>query len=80
MEEVGKVTHFYNKIMVAVVELNGELRKGDMIKIKGKATDFDQELESMQIEHETIDEAGAGDAVGMKVEQEVKSGDIVYKL
>ena len=80
MEEVGKVTHFFSKINVAVVDLNGELRKGDKIKIKGKLTEFEQEVKSMQIEHNTIDEAGPGDSIGMKVEQRVREGDIVYKL
>ncbi len=81
MEEVGKITHYFSKINVAVVELNGELKKGDRIKIKRKGgEEFEQEVSSMQIEHTPIEEAGPGDAVGMKVEQKVGVGDIVYKL
>ena len=80
MEEVGKVTHFFSKINVAVIDLNGEIRKGDKLKIKGKVTDFEQEVTSMQIEHNEIEEAGPGDSVGMKVKEKVRDGDIVYKM
>jgi len=80
MEEVGRVTHFFNKIGVAVVELNGTLRIGDNIRIKGKNTDFEQTVESMQIEHKPVEEAGPGDSIGLKVRERVREGDIVYKL
>ncbi|MCD6403715.1 MAG: translation elongation factor-like protein [Nanoarchaeota archaeon] len=80
MEEVGRVTHFFNKISVAVVELNGTLKVGDNIRIKGKNTDFEQTVESMQIEHKPVEEAGPGDSIGLKVKERVREGDIVYKL
>ncbi|RLG16898.1 translation elongation factor-like protein [Nanoarchaeota archaeon] len=80
MEEVGRVTHFFNKISVAVVELNGTLRVGDNIRIKGKNTDFEQTVESMEIEHKPVEEAGPGDSIGLKVKERVREGDIVYKL
>jgi putative protease len=77
--EVGHVTHFFTKISVAVVELSAPLAVGDTILVKGPTTDFEQVVESMQIEHENIEKAGAGQSIGLKVEQRVREGDIVYK-
>jgi putative protease len=71
--KIGKVTHYYDKIGVAVVELDGGLSKGDKIKfVRGGEDMFEQEVESMQIEHDKIDSAKKGDVVGLKVDQEVK--------
>jgi len=78
--KVGKVTHFFDKIGVAVVELSGTLASGDMIKISGGDREFTQRVDSMQVEHEQIGEAKKGDTVGMKVDQPVKEGDQVYKV
>ena len=80
MEEVGRVEHYFDRINVAVVALNGILRLGDRIRIRGKKTDFEQEVESMQIEHKQIDEAGPGEMIGLKVKEKVREGDVVYKL
>lgn len=77
---VGKVTHYYNKIGVAVVELEDELRLGDEISIEGKTTNFRQKVESMQIEHKPVEIAKAGDSIGLKVIEKVREGDRVYKL
>ena len=77
-KEIGKVTHFFDQISVAVVELAGALKKGDRIKIKGATTDFEQKVESMQIEHEKVDKAKKGDAIGMKVADRVRPNDTVY--
>jgi translation elongation factor EF-1alpha len=77
--EVGRVTHFFTKISVAVVELNAPLAVGDTILVKGPTTDFEQVVESMQIEHENIEKAEAGQSIGLKVEQRVREGDIAYK-
>jgi len=77
--EVGHVTHFFTKINVAVVELSATLAVGDTILIKGPTTDFEQVVESMQIEHENIERAEAGQSIGLKVEQRVREEDIVYK-
>lgn len=79
-EEVGKVTHFYPKISVAVVEVSGTIKVGDRIRIKGKKTDFEQVVESMQIEHKNIAEAKPGDSIGLKVIDKVREGDVVYKI
>ncbi len=83
MEEgklVGEITHYFSKIGVAVVELSDTLKVGDKIRIVGKDVDFTQEVESMEIEHQKIQEAKAGEKVGLKVNQKVKEGCQVYKL
>ena len=77
--EVGHVTHFFAKISVAVVELKAPLAVGDLILIKGPTTDLEQVVESMQIEHENIETAEAGQSIGLKVVQRVREKDIVYK-
>lgn len=79
--KIGKVTHFYDKIGVAVVELNAGLAVGDKIKfVRGGEDIFEQTVESMQVEHEKIDSAKKGDVVGLKVEKEAKEGAEVYKV
>lgn len=79
--KIGKVTHYYDKIGVAVVELDGGLSKGDKIKfVRGGEDMFEQEVKSMQIEHDEIDSAKKGDVVGLKVDQEVKEDAEVYKI
>jgi len=77
--EVGHVTHFFTKISVAVVELSATLAVGDTILVKGPSTDFEQVVGSMQIEHENIERAEAGQSIGLKTEQRVREEDIVYK-
>ncbi|MGQ9538601.1 MAG: translation elongation factor-like protein [Candidatus Bathycorpusculaceae bacterium] len=77
--EVGRVTHFFSKISVAVIELKAPLAVGDKIAIKGPATDFEQVVESMQIEHQNVQKAEAGQSIGLKVAQRVREKDVVYK-
>ncbi|MFP3279206.1 MAG: translation elongation factor-like protein [Candidatus Micrarchaeota archaeon] len=77
---VGTVTHYYDKIGVAIVELSDKLKVGDMIAIEGKTTNFTQKVESIQIEHINVEEAGSGDSIGLKVDQKVREGDKVYKV
>jgi len=77
---VGKVTHFFDKISVAVVELSGSLKVGDRIGIEGHEQQFEQPVESMQIEHDSIEAAKKGQAIGIKVAQPVKAGDQVFKI
>ena len=76
---VGKVTHYYNRISVAVLELSGELKVGETIHILGRITDFDQRVGSMEIEHQKIQSAGPGTEVALKVIDTVRKGDIVFK-
>ena len=78
-EEIGKVTHFFNKISVAVLSLTGDLKVGDKIRIEASEP-FVQTVSSMQVEHKPIEEAKAGDDVGMKTDKTCKEGDKVIKL
>jgi putative protease len=78
--EVGKATHYFSHLSVAAIELSGSLRVGDKVHIKGHTTDFFQEVESMQIEHQSVSEAKAGDSIGLKVREKVREGDTVYKV
>lgn len=79
--KVGRVTHYYDKIGVAVVELNATLANGEKIKfVRGGEDLFEQEVKSLQIEHEKIESAKKGDVIGLKVDQEVKEGAEVYKI
>jgi putative protease len=79
LKEVGKVSHFFSKINVAVIELRDTLSVGDKIFIKGPTTDIEQTVDSMEIEHEKIKQATAGHSVGMKVKGRVRENDTVYK-
>jgi putative protease len=78
--QVGRITHFYKKIGVAVVELSAPLQIGDTIHISGHTTDLTQKVESMQMEHQNIERAEKGQGIGLKVNGEVKENDIVYKV
>ena len=77
--EIGRITHFFPKIDVAVIELKGALSVGDTIVIKGPTTDFEQLVDSMQIEHKNIQKAERGQSIGLKVMQRVRETDAVYK-
>lgn len=78
--KVGAITHFYDKIGVAVINVLAPIKVGDRIKISGHDKEFEQEIASMQVEHQNIDQAKKGDNVGMKTDQPVKDGDEVYKV
>lgn len=80
LEKVGEISHYFTRIGVAVVDVSGPLKVGDRIAIKGMTTNYEMTLESMQVEGNNIDEANEGDDVGMKVDDRVRKGDIVYKL
>ncbi|MCW4032581.1 MAG: translation elongation factor-like protein [Candidatus Bathyarchaeota archaeon] len=78
-KEVGLVTHFFSKIDVAVIKLKDELSVGDKILFRGSTTNFDQIVESMQIERESVEKAKAGQSIGLKVKDKVRENDVVYK-
>lgn len=79
--KIGVVTHYYPKISVAIVEITDEpLAIGDTIHIKGRTTDFQEPVTSMQIEHQQIQLAKKGDIIGLKVSQRCQEKDIVYKV
>jgi putative protease len=77
--EVGHVTHFFSKIKVAVLELTAPLAVGDRILVKGPTTDFEQVVESMQIEHANIPRAEVGQSIGLKMAENARERDVVYK-
>jgi len=79
-EKVGRITHFYSKASVAVVELTAPLNKGDKIVIRGSTTNIEQQVDSIEIEHKQIVNAQAGQSVGMKVSGHVRENDIVYRV
>ena len=79
IDEVGSVLHFFTKINVAVLELSTSLSVGDQILVKGPTTDFEQAVESMQIEHENIQKAEKGQSIGLKMAQRAREKDVVYK-
>ncbi|OGM20190.1 hypothetical protein A2714_01160 [Candidatus Woesebacteria bacterium RIFCSPHIGHO2_01_FULL_38_9] len=79
--KVGKITHYYDKIGVAVLELDSDLGVGDRIKfMRGGEDLFEQDIESIQVEHERKEKAGKGDIVGLKVDKPVKDGAEVFKV
>lgn len=80
LQEVGKVTHFFARINVAVVELKTLISVGDRIVIKGPTTNLEQTVESMEIEHEKVTRAEAGQSIGLKVNDRVRENDTVYKI
>lgn len=77
---IGRVTHYFGKIEVAVIELSDTLKVGDTIRIVGGEADFTQPVESMEIEHKKVEEAKSGDSVGLKVSQKVRESYKVYKV
>jgi hypothetical protein len=77
--EVGHITHFFSKISVAIVDLTATMNVGDRILVKGPATDFEQVVDSMQIEHQNVKTAEAGHSIGLKTAQPVREKDVVYK-
>jgi len=81
MEEVaiGTIEKYFGKIGVAAVRItNGELNVGDRIHIKGHTTDFEQTVDSLQVEHQTVQKAGPGAEVGIKVKEKVHEKDTVF--
>ncbi len=79
--QIGKITHYYDKIGVAVVEaMNQPLKVGDKVKISGHDKEFIQTVQSLQVEHEQVAELKPKERGGMKVDEPVKAGDVLYLL
>ena len=78
--EIGKVSDFFARPVVAGIELTAPLKVGDTIHIQGHTTDMELTVESMQINNVDVKEAKAGDAIGIKVSDRVRRGDTVYKV
>ena len=77
---IGKITHYFDKISVAIIELSGVLKVGDRVHVKGSSTDFEQDISSIQIEHEDMKKAKKGDAIGVKIDEKVREGDEIYLI
>ena len=78
--EIGRVNDYFAKIGVAGIDLTATLKVGDRIRIKGHTTDLEEVVESIQVEHESVEEAKAGDKIGLKVTDRVRGGDHVYRV
>lgn len=78
--EIGQVNDYFARAGVAGIDLTGELRVGDMIQIRGHTTDLTLTVQSMQIEHNSVERAEPGQSVGIKVTERCRKGDHVYKL
>ena len=79
-EEVGRVMDYFAKISVAGIDLAAKLRVGDTIRIKGHTTDLEQLVDSMQIDRDSVEEAGPGDKIGIKVNDRCRGGDHVFRV
>lgn len=79
-KRIGEVTHYYNRIGVAVLKIEDGLNVGDTIHILGHTTDFTQQVISMEVEHRKMQAVGAGADVALKVDERVRAGDEVYKV
>ncbi len=79
-KEVARVTHYFPRLSVAVLALTGTLSVGDRIHLYGHSTDFEQTVDSMQIEHKPVIKVGPGDDVALKMQERIREGDIVYRI
>lgn len=78
---IGKISHYFSNIEVAVINLTAPLKKGDVIRVVGgQETDFEQEAGSMQIDHKEVKVGKKGDSVGMKINEKVHEGYKVFKV
>ena len=77
--EIGELMTYYANIGVAAVELSGDVKVGDTIIFRGFTTDMEHKVDGMQIEHESVQEAKAGDQIGIKIAGKVRKNDRVYK-
>lgn len=78
--QVGKIVHYYDKISVGVIELTGTLKVGEKIHIQGAHDDFEQTVDSMQLEHQDIKSGKKGQAIAIKVGQQAHDNDKVFKI
>lgn len=79
VKPIGKVTHFYTNIRVAIVKFNTKVSVGTTLRFSGATTDFSDTPKSMQYNHESIKTAPKGKQIGLKVKKRVREGDLVYK-
>ncbi len=79
-KEIGKVTHWYDKLGVAVLDLKGSLKVGDIVKVRKGAEEFEDTIVSMQVDHKNVSSAKKGDEVAVKFSQKTKEGAVIYKM
>ncbi len=77
---IGKISHYFSNISVAVIELSNTLKTGETIRVVGGEIDFTQEVDSMEVDHKKVEKAKKGDSVGLKINQKVREGYKVYKM
>jgi len=77
---IGKIVHYYTNIGVGIVELADKLNVGDKIHVKGASTDFEQTIDSMQVEHQNVETAKAGESIGVKMNEKIRENDEVFKV
>ena len=77
---IGKISHFFGHLGVAVIEVSDRLRVGDTIRIVGGETDFEMKVDSMETDHKKVREASRGNSVGIKVPQRVHEGYRVFRI
>lgn len=79
-EKIGSVTHYFDKPGVGAIELTGDLEVGDRVAFRGHTTEFEQVIDSMELDHESVETAVAGEEIAVKVDRRVREGDEVYRL
>jgi len=79
-KQIGEVTNYFSHVEVAAIKLTAVLKVGDKVKFKGGETEFEQEIESMQIHGKEVEKAGKGDEIGVKVKEKVRKTYKVFKV
>ncbi len=79
-KRIGEVVHYFTNLGVCVIKLSDSLKKGDRISVEGSTTNFQQQVESMQIDRNDVEEAAAGQEAAIKTAEKAREGDIVYKI
>lgn len=77
---IGEVTHYYGHLEVAIVKFNRKVKVGETVHFKGHTTDFTETINQIQYDHKDVEEAKAGQEVGIKVSEKVRQGDEVYEV
>ena len=77
---IGKITHYFDKISVAIIKFNKKVSVGEMVKFKGANTDFSQKIASMQFDHKDISSAKKGQEVGIKIKEKIHGSDKIYEI
>ena len=79
-KQIGEVSNYFDQVSVAAIELEAGLEVGDKIRVCGGGVDFEQKVESMQIQHEKVEKAKKGDEIGIKIKEKVRKGYKVFKI